>query len=717
MDESLSFAEHLARTRATVLAAFEHAETPFERVVDALPVRRDASRTPLAQVLVVLHNNEDVPVELPGLRVGEVELDSRTAPFELMLEFHERAGTLVGDLSYNTDLFDDTTVARIAGHLTALCGTVVADPDQPLRRQPLLTTAQRAQIAAWNDTGHAHPTGHTVLELFQRAVTAHPDRPAVRAGGHTVSYRELDRRAAELADRLTAAGIRRGNRVCVVLEPGIDAVTAFVAAAMISAVYVAMEPDVPPERLRAVVAETGATVVLTRDTVLPAPRTGRCAPAPDDPLCCVFTSGSTGRPSGVLLTHRNLTNLIAWHDRVFQTTPADRLGQVANLAFDAAVWETWSTLCAGGCLCVADPATRRDPRALAHWIADEQLAFCFLPTVLGQRVIEEPVLRTSARLRHVMLGGDRLTRVPADLPFRVVNGYGPTETSVFATWFDTNDPHDDPPPIGRPLDNVTVHLLDRHRRPVPVGVTGELYVGGAGVAAGYLGAPGRAAARFVADPFSTAPGARMYRTGDLASRTADGLIRFHGRADRQVKIGGIRVELDEIEYALGRHPAVGDVAVVVDGPQPSAHLTVHQPVTVAELRDWLRDYLPDTVLPGRITIVDELPHTATGKLDRARTETAQTQTTQQVRRPPRTDTERAVADVWANLLGRATFDVREKFFDAGGSSVKLIDLRAQLERLCARELPIATLFEHSTIEAMALLVAPRHVDERSYDLG
>jgi amino acid adenylation domain-containing protein len=715
--ESASFAEHVDRVRETVLTAFEHAETPFDRVVDALDVPREAGRNPLVQVLVVAHTNEDVAIELPGLTVAEVALESTTAPFDLMIEFHDRAGSLLADFCYHTDLFDAATVARFAGHLSALLGAVVDDADRPLRLLPLVGAEERRRLDAWNATGRDHPTGVTVLDLFDRAVSAHPDRAAVSAAGRTMSYRELDDLAEELAGRLVAAGVRPGARVCAVVEPGVDAVTAFVATAKIAAVYVGMEPDVPPERLRAVLADTAAVVVLRAGTALPVAGGWRRRPTGDDPLCCVYTSGSTGRPNGVLLTHGNLTNLIAWHGREFGRPAGERCGQVANLAFDAAVWELWSTLGRGGCLCVADSATRRDPRALARWVVAERLTFCFFPTVLGQRLVADGALDAARRLRVVVLGGDRITRLPGgDVPFRLINGYGPTEASVFATWFDTTGVLGGTPPIGRPLDGVTARILDRYLREAPVGLTGELYVGGAGVAAGYLGAPGRTAARFVADPFAATPGRRMYRTGDLARRRADGLIEFRGRVDRQVKIGGVRVELDEIEYVLGRHPAVGEVAVVAGEPGPTAYVTASGPLDVAALRDHARGHLPVAVLPARIVVLPALPHTATGKLDRAALPAGPEEPDRPVRRPPRTATERAVEGVWAGLLGRAAFDVHEKFFDAGGTSVQLVDLRARLERLCERELSIAALFEHSTIEAMARLVAPGAGPERSYDL-
>ncbi len=735
VNENLSFADFLARVRETVLEAFVHAETPFEQVVEILQPERDTSRTPLVQVMVVLQNIPEVAVELPELRVAEVELDNPTAEFDLTFEFQEWSGALVADLCYNTDLFDGATIARLAAHLLALLETVVSDAGTPLRRLPLVSEPEyRRLVVDWNDSGLDRPAEFTVTELFERGVARHPDLPAVRAGGQTVSYRELDDRARDLAARLVALGVRRGDRVCTVVVPGVQAVTSFVALARIGAAYVSMEPGVPSERLRSVVDDSGAVAVLTAETVLPsAPGASWDRPGPADPLCYVYTSGSAGHPKGVVLTHGNVVNLLSWHDHVFAVAEGDRCGQVANLGFDASVWEVWSALCRGGCVCIAEPGTRRDPRALGRWVAEEGLAWCYFPTLIGERLIAEGTLTGADRLRHVVVGGDQLTRLPdSDVPFTLINGYGSTEATVCATWFDTTGWRDTErgafasPPIGRPVCNVQAHVLDRYLRPVPVGVMGELYLGGDGVAQGYLGAPGRTAECFVADPFATQPGKRMYRTGDLARRTGDGLIEFRGRADRQVKVGGVRVKLGEIEHILCRHADVAEAAVISSGgPEPEvlAYVTAARAsVEVGVLRGWLRQHLPEAVLPSRITVLDALPRTATGKTDyrslalRAEPLAAEPKLCQ----PPRTETERAVERHWAGLLGRAAFDVHEKFFDAGGSSLMLMDLRGRLEQLCEQEVSIALLFEHSTIEAMARLVDQRRgagvSAERRYDL-
>ncbi|WP_221361227.1 non-ribosomal peptide synthetase [Streptomyces beigongshangae] len=722
VDERLSFAELLGEARATVLAAFEHAETPFEQVVEALGVERDPGRTPLVQVMVVLQNTPRATPALSGLRVSEVETDGPAAPFDLVLDFRELSGALAADLCYNADLFDAATADRLARHLLALLETAVTSPGTPLRRFPLLDAEERRGADAVSAGPAVRPAGTTVTELFERMARRHPRAPAVREAGRPVSYHELDRRADRLAARLAALGVRRGDRVCVVLTPGVRAVTAFVALAKAGAAYVGVEPDVPPERLRAIVDDCGARAVLTRDTVLPAASAApRARPGPGDPLACVYTSGSTGRPKGVVLTHGAVVNLLSWHDTVLGHGVGDRCGQIADLSFDASVWEVWSTLCRGACLCVAAPDLRRDPRALGRWIAAEELVFCFLPTAVGERVFADGALDGADRLRHVLLGGDRLTRLPAGpVPYTVFNGYGPSEASIFATCHDTagrpaGGRDGRTPPIGRPLPGVRAYVLDRWLRPVPPGVTGELYLGGHGVAQGYLGAPAATAGRFVADPFTPSPGARMYRTGDLVRWTADGLLDFCGRADRQLKVAGVRVELDGVEELLARHGSVAEAAVTAgadaDGrTRLRAHVTAARPGTdPGELRDWLRRHLPAAAVPAPITVLDALPRTPSGKTDRralaARPDPAPEPV---VRRAPRTETERAVERHWAGLIGRDSFDVREKFFDAGGSSLALMDLRSRLERLCGRELPVALLFEHPTIEAMARLV-----DERS----
>ncbi|MEY9895346.1 amino acid adenylation domain-containing protein/non-ribosomal peptide synthase protein (TIGR01720 family) [Catenulispora sp. MAP5-51] len=732
VDEALSFAALLTRVRGTVLEAFEHADTPLEQVVTALGQGGDPGRPALTRVAVVLQNTPRATADPPGLRMEEAEVEATTAQFDLAFEFQEQDGVLTAELRHRVDAFETATVSRIGRHLLAVLDAATARPHTPLHRFPLTGAAEKSRLTVPGLAPAGRGAPDTVTSLFAAAVRRTPHAAAIRAGGQTTTYAELERRADDLALRLTALGVRGGDRVRVVLPPGAEAVTAFVALARIGAAYLSAEPDAPPERLRSVAADSGAVLVLDADTVLPpAPQHTALPmpPSPDHPLACVHTSGSTGRPKGVVLTHAGVVNLLAGYAAAFSPATeagegeGERYGQVADLSFDASVGEVWSALCQGACLCVADPALRRDPRALGRWVAEEGLTLCFLPTAVGERMLADRVLSGARRLRHVLLGGERLMRLPTEpVPFNVVNGYGPTEATVFTSWYDTTGwpQAGPPPPIGRPLPKVRAYVLDRWLRPVARGVTGELYIGGPGVAQGYLGAPGQTARSFVADPFAADGGARMYRTGDLVRWSADGLLDYRGRADRQIKSGGVRVELDEIEQLLTAHPAVGEAAVVAvrrhDGHLgirayvTAAHRDGEDPPAEGTLREWLGLRLPRAAVPGSVTVMRALPQTPSGKVDRqalaARSDAGGARSHPALR-SPRTPTEQAVARAWAALLDPRDFDVREKFFDAGGSSLQLMDLRSRLEPMCGGELPIALLLEHPTIEAMARLVDER----------
>ncbi|WNV85207.1 amino acid adenylation domain-containing protein [Umezawaea sp. Da 62-37] len=577
--------------------------------------------------------------------------------------------------------------------------------------------------------GRWYPADRTLPDLFAERVHRHGDELAVRSAAGTLTYRELHDRADRMAAYLTTSGVRRGDRVCVITRPGPCAVEVFVAVARIGACLISLEPDVPPQRLRVILDDCRPVLVLLTDPAdcfdtgevpthdigsLPAVAapTRWEAPVPDDPLCCVYTSGSTGRPKGVVLSHRGLVNLVSWHRDTFGSAEGKRHGQVASLSFDASLWEIWSTLCLGGCLCVADPELRRDPRALSWWMIREGLSLCFLTTVTAHRMLTSGTLAGAFDLRFLLVGGDRLAATPGTFPFTLVNVYGPTEASVFATWWR----HDGsaPPPIGHPLHNVRAHVLDRHLRPLPVDRVGELYLAGEGLAHGYLGAMGPTASRFVADPFGP-PGTRMYRTGDLVSRNAHGALTFHGRVDRQVKVRGTRVELDEVELVIAQHHQIAEAAVVCDGgpagdPFVMAYITVAptQDVDLAELRTWLRDRLPPAMMPSRITRLPTMPMTVSGKTDRRALAQHPPQTSTRPGERPRTDAEQTVQAQWAAVLDGRLVGIHEKFFDAGGSSIRLLELRWRLERLCGGTVSVAQLFEHTTIAAMARLVESVH---------
>ncbi|WP_410567495.1 non-ribosomal peptide synthetase [Amycolatopsis sp. cmx-4-61] len=687
-------------------------ERPFTALLDQVPAGAESAGAPHAVVV----------------------LDGECPPADPVIEFRHRGGGLDVLVHRRGKSGVDE---RTGDHVVALLTAVASDPDSPLWTH----WPDAGEPSDRNDTARPCPAERTVADLFADRVRRHPGAPALRWLGKTLTYGGLDAAAERIAGQLAAAGVRHGDRVCLVAKPGTGATEALLAMARLGVCSVSLEPGVPPDRLRVILAGCRPRLVLTTDPEL-RPDTGgvprydlrtlhtagtatgaapavRRAPRPEDPLCCVYTSGSTGRPKGVVLTHRGLVNLVSWHELTFGPVEGRRCAQLASLAFDASVWELWSTLCLGGCLCVADPSLRGDLRSLSRWITREALDTCFLPTVTGRRLLDSGALSGAQHLRCLLVGGDKLAAFPGDLPFTPVNVYGPTETSVFATWWR----HDGsaPPPIGRPLSNTRAHVLDRHLRPVPAGRVGELYLAGAGLALGYLGAPGMTASRFVADPFGP-PGTRMYRTGDRVSRSATGVLHFHGRADRQVKVRGTRVELDEIELVLAEHAQVAEAAVVCDGgtagdPAIAAYcVTVTgEDLDVAALRAWLRDRLPAAMVPSRITRLPSMPRTPGGKTDRLALP-AVPDVPPAPGEQPRTAAEESVQAQWAAVLGGRVVGIHENYFDVGGSSINLMELRWRLENLCGVPVPLARLFRYPTIVAMAELLehspagAPGHDD-------
>jgi len=671
--------------------------------------------------------------ETVGAPHAVVVLDDECPPAHPVIEFRSRGG----GLSMLVRRHDTSTVdERTGGYVGALLTAVAAAPESPLWTQ----WPNAGEPAAWNDTARPWPAGRTVAELFADRVRRHADAPALRWPGKTLTYGRLDAGAERIAGQLAAAGVRHGDRVCLIGKPGPAATEAILAMARLGVCSVSLEPDVPPERLRVILAGCHPRLVLTTRPDL-RPDTGgvplcdlgmlhtagtatgsapavRRPPRPQDPLCCVYTSGSTGRPKGVVLTHRGLVNLVSWHELTFGPVEGRRCGQLASLAFDASLWELWSTLCLGGCLCVADPSLRGDLRSLSRWITGEALDTCFLPTVTGRRLLDSGALSGAHHLRCLLVGGDKLAAFPADLPFTPVNVYGPTETTVLATWWR----HDGsaPPPIGRPLSNARAHVVDRHLRPVPAGRVGELYLAGAGLAQGYLGAPGMTASRFVADPFGP-PGTRMYRTGDLVSRSATGVLHFHSRADRQVKVRGTRVELDEIELVLAEHAQVAEAAVVCNGgaagdPAIAAYFVTAtgEDLDFAALRAWLRDRLPAAMVPSRITRLPSMPRTPGGKTDRLALPVA-ADVPPAPGEQPRTAAEESVQAQWAAVLGGRVVGIHENYFDVGGSSINLMELRWRLEHLCGVTVPLARLFRYPTIVAMAELLEHSRAGDAGHD--
>jgi len=728
------FREALRRVRDTALEAYAHEELPFERLVEALRPERDLSRTVVFQVAFAMEGAPPEPFRLPGLVIAPVDADAGISPFDLTLRLEPRGDGLAGAFEYATALFDAATVARMAECWRVLLEGIAAAPDAPLSALPLLSPAERRRLEARGEGGPAPEGEACVHDAVAAWALDAPDAPAVATPGETVGYAELDARANRLARHLRGLGVVRGSRVGICLDSGLERVVAMLAVLRAGAAYLPLDPDDPAGRLAYVLADAGASALVSEErhagrlpaggaavvrvdadrervaaeTPLPLSPSG----GPDDAAYLVYTSGSTGAPKGVVVPHRALANLVGWHARAFEVTAADRAAQLASPGFDASVWETWPYLSRGACLYPVDSATRASPEALRGFLLERGITLAFAPTPLAEALLalEWPA---DAPLRVLLTGGDALRSRPRpDLPFALVNAYGPTETTVVATCGAVAaDGEGRAPSIGRPIDGVRVRVLDAAGGPVPVGVAGELYVGGAGVAWGYAGQPERTAERFVPDPSAPEPGARAYRTGDRVRWLASGELEFLGRTDRQVKVRGFRIEPGEVESALLAHPAVLDAVAgawgngtgglrLVGWVVPAEGATAPSP---AELRAHLRERLPEHMVPSAFVPLDALPLTPGGKVDRGALPAPGLNGTG-ARVAPRTATERRLAEIWAEVLESGEPGATDDFFERGGHSLLAARVAARVRESFGVPLPVRALFEAPTLEALALRV-------------
>jgi amino acid adenylation domain-containing protein len=708
--------------REVVLEAQAHQDLPFDRLVEELVPDRSLQGMPLVQVMLALQNAPMHPLELPGLKLSPLPGDSGTAKLDLTLSLVEEGGGLSGRLEYATDLFDPATALRLAGHYRTLLAAMSQAPDLPLSELPLLGEAERH--ALWceaNDFATPLPAA-TVVELFEAQAARTPEALAVAQGGERLTYRRLERRANLLAHRLREAGVGPEVPVGISFQRSVDMVVAMTAVLKAGGAYVPLDRSYPEERLLAMLEDAGVKVLVSdrpEDPVaagrlvlaVPAGESPAPPPAlasPGNLAYVIFTSGSTGRPKGVAVPHASLLNLILWHRRIYGTGPAHRVSQVAASGFDAAVWEIWPTLAAGASLHLSPEEVRSAPASLPEWVAAEGITHGFLPTPMAEAVLDDPRLADSV-LAVLLTGGDRLRRRPsARSPFRLVNHYGPTESTVVATWSPVaaEGPGGEPA-IGRPIDNLEVHLLDSWSRLVPPGAAGEIWIGGAGLARGYLGRPDLTADLFRPHPLSGS-GARLYRSGDLARRRPDGSLEFLGRIDHQVNIRGFRIELGEIEALLVRHPGVREaIAVAREGARGERRLVAYVlpagtgGLDAGELSTFLRHRLPVYMVPAHVIAVERWPLTPNGKVDRAALPAPGAARGEEPEAAPLTPVEELLAGLWEELLGAGQVGQQDDFFALGGHSLLATQLVARVSASLGVELPLATLFEAPRLGELA----------------
>jgi amino acid adenylation domain-containing protein len=755
-----TFRAHLRRVSATVLDALQHQDYPFPLIVERLHIKRDPARAPLVQATFTLERAQR-PSEagtmllflsqsagrrdVGGLPTVPFPIQQRTCQTDLELVLEEGDGIIDGVFRYNADLFDRATIERMADHWQTLLAGLVADPDRRLSELPWLTEAERHQVLGGWSRGALEPVppGLCLHQLVEEQAARTPEAVAVSAGERSIRYGELDAWAGRIANRLGRLGVRRGSLIALCLPRSPEMVAAILGTLKAGAAFVPLDPDAPAERLRIILDETRAAAILTLSPLaerLPrfgaevialdqpesisdteagrdAEGAGSLAVRPEDLAYVIFTSGSTGRPKGVMIEHRAIVNTLLWRRRALEVGPDDRVLLAIPYVFDPSVCAIISTLAAGALLVLADPGEERDPGGLLERVARQGVTVLQVPTAVLRLMLDGPFAESCRAVRWVACGGEPM---PPDLPGRLFevldvdlhNLYGPTEAAVEATWW-TCRPSDPRLviPIGRPITGARAYVLDRHGRPQPAGVAGELYIGGAGLARGYLNDPDLTAERFLPDPFDVRPGARLFRTGDRCRWLADGSLEFLGRLDQQVKLHGYRIELGEIEAALASSPEVHEAAVTLHGGEPLDRRIVayimprdaDAPPAVEPLLEHLRARLPGYMVPHAFVTLPALPKTSTGKVDRAALPAPGVDPRQSGHppEPPRTALEEFLVELWEEVLRRDEVSVHDNFFDLGGSSIQVAIVANLLQQKLGQRVSTLALFDAPTVAGLA----------------
>ncbi len=746
-----TFTALLGSVKDTVLGAIAHQDYPFPLLVERLRPARDAGRTPVFQVSFAWEQtrlfSDGTGAQSDGLHLETVHIGQGGAPFDVLMQVGEHEGGLACALQYNTDLFDAATIERMARHMAMLLAGVAADPDRPVWQLPLLTDAERSQLAAWNDTAVDYPGPAGLHEMVAAIVAATPDAVAVSYDGAEstceLTYGELDRRADNLAHRLQRLGVGTdlpGAVVPVLLDRSADLVVALLGVLKAGGAFLPLDPGQPVHRLAAMLGDlpdapvcvthrrhlervpagfTGARLCLDRPSAAApeaAPDPVRVSPA--SPAYVIYTSGSTGAPKGAVNTHAGIRNRLLWMQDAYSLTAQDRVLHKTPISFDPFVWEIFWPLTVGARVVIAVPEGHKDAGYLARTVIEQAVTTMhFVPSML-RRFLAEPAVAGCTGLRRVFCSGEALTSDLRDhfqalLGAELYNLYGPTEAAIDVTAFHCRRGESGPiVPIGRPIANIAVHLLDAHGQPVPVGVPGELFIGGVGVGSGYLNRPDLTAAGFVADPEN--PAGLRYRTGDRARYLPDGNIEYLGRLDNQVKVNGFRIEPGEIEAALAQHPAVAENAVVTGhdshgGTLLIAHIVAAEGLApgTAELRRFLLELLPAAMVPAVFRLTGALPLTANGKVDRraliAADEAVAAQQPEFV--APRNRTEQVLAEIWCEVLGLERVGVDDDFFGLGGASTQSLEVAV---RANDAGLPLRpeSMFVYGTIAELAAEYGP-----------
>ncbi|AGC43389.1 non-ribosomal peptide synthetase [Myxococcus stipitatus DSM 14675] len=734
VESSTSFRELLAQVRATTLGAYEHQDVPFEKLVEALQPQRDLSRNPFFQVMFSLQNAPVSELALEGLELRPVEPTNTTAKFDLTLALGEKQGCFEGVFEFNTDLFDSSTIERMTGHLRSLLTHALARPHLPLASLDLLTPHERDQVLVEWNTSTAFPDDACVHHLFQAQAARTPDATALVVGTSRLSYRQLDSRSNQLALALRSRGVGPDVRVAVCLERSADLVIALLSILKADGAYVPLDPNHPADRRAFVLADSQAHLLLTQQSLLSSsPVPTLCldseahlfsslpagAPPPSSSLpsnlaYVLYTSGSTGRPKGVCLEHRNSVSFLRWALSVF--SPLQLAGTLAatSVTFDLSVFELFAPLSCGATVFLADNAL-----ALPSLPGRDEVTLLNTVPSAAAELVRSGGLPSS--ISTINLAGEPLPGALARALFQhssvrsLFNLYGPTEDTTYSTFSLVSPDSSSEPTIGLPLSGSQAFVLDSLLQPLPIGVPGELFLAGSGLARGYLSRPDLSAERFIPNPFSSSPGARMYRTGDRVRWLPNGHLEYLGRIDFQVKLRGFRIELGEIEALLHLHPSVHQAVLLAREDVPGdkrlvAYLSARpgSSLDASVLRSFLKDSLPEYMVPSAFVLLPSLPLNPNGKIDRKALPPPDASSLSSLGFvAPRNPTEATLAALFSELLRVPRVGALDDFFSLGGHSLLAVRLMGEIERRTGQKLPISTLFTHPTIEQLAARVSER----------
>ena len=738
LEPSGSFQQNLAAVKKSVLDAFDHNQSTIGGILQEVKVPRSPGRPPLVEVIFNIDRDPGA-VEFEGLKFECERNPKRALHFDLFFNFVEGPHSLYLECDYNTDLFDASTIKRWLGHLQTLLESIAAAPTQSIDRLPILSDVERHEITVrWNDTATTYDDVETLQNWFELQVDKTPEALALTSEDQHLTYRELNRRTNQLAHHLKKLGVGPDVRVGVCAERSIEMVVALMGILKAGGCYMPLDPDYPSNRLALMLEDAQPPVILTQETLLPrlparqAPAIcldsdwARIASEPDtnlgvqstrnDAAYVIYTSGSTGKPKGVVNIHEAIVNRLQWMQDAYRLTAADRVLQKTPYSFDVSVWEFFWPLVTGASLVMARPGGHRDPEHLAQVISQEKITTLhFVPSML-RLFLESAKLPKHSSIRQVFCSGEELGADLQRMFFaasdaELHNLYGPTEAAVDVTyWACRRDDLRSFVPIGRPIANTQIYILDHNLSPVPIGVGGELHIGGIGLARGYLNRPELTAERFIPDVVSNRKGSRLYRTGDLSRYLPSGEIQYLGRIDHQVKIRGFRIELGEIGAVLAKHPGIKGCVVTAREDRPGDKMLVayfeaqgHEAPETSELRDYLKKELPEYMVPAAFVCMDRLPLSPNGKVDTKALPAPEQRSSEGKEGflAPRDSVEQVLAQLWAKVLKLQRVGLNDNFFDLGGHSLLAVRIIVEIENIYGRRLPLATLLQAPTVGALA----------------